>query len=328
MRIGHVDLDDRVLVLAELGNNHEGSVERARELVCGAGRCGADGVKLQTFRTSGFVRRSDTARYERYAGYELAPDAVVELAELARSLGLLFVSTPLDLESVALLAPLVDAFKIASGDNDFFALLEAVAATRKPVLLSTGMSELRHVEAALAALGGSEVAVLQCTSAYPAPPGEVNLAAIPLLADRFGRPVGYSDHTLGTTASLAAVALGARVIEKHFTLDKEQSEFRDHALSADPPELRTIVEGVREVESLLGQPVKAVQPSERETVAAARRSIVAARDLEAGETVEAEALTWLRPADGLPPGAEGQLLGRRLLRPVAAGEPIRPEDVA
>lgn len=327
MRIGDIDLDEQVLVVAEIGNNHEGSSAVAHELVRRASECGADAVKLQTFRTEAFVRPSDQERYERMRRFELAPEHLVELEREARLAGLLFVSTPLDLGSVSLLEPLVDAYKIASGDNDFVALLEAVAATGKPVILSTGLSDLERVERALTTLHGSDLVVLQCTSAYPAPPDEVNLSAIPLLAERLGHTVGYSDHTLGLAACLAAVAAGARLIEKHFTLDKEQSDFRDHRLSADPEELRALVEGVREVERLLGRREKALQPSECETAFAARRSIVAARDLAAGELIDAADLTWLRPADGLPPGEEGQLVARRLLHEVAAGEPIRPEDV-
>jgi sialic acid synthase SpsE len=258
--------------------------------------------------------------------FELSREVVEEVAELARSLGLLFLSTPLDLESVAMLEPLVDAYKIASGDNDFVPLLERVAASDKPVIVSSGLSDLAQIERAVAHFEGRELAVLQCTSAYPAPAEEANLAAISLLEDRFGCTVGYSDHTLGIEACVAAVAAGARVLEKHFTLDKERSDFRDHSLSADPPELSELVDRVRQTEALLGRPEKLVQPSESELTVAARRAIVAASDLAEGEVLAAEHLSWLRPADGLAPGEESRLLGRTLKRAVAAGDPIRAED--
>jgi N,N'-diacetyllegionaminate synthase len=327
MRIGELDLDERVLVVAEIGNNHEGDPAIARDLVRAAADAGADAVKLQTFRTPLFVRPSDRDRYERLSRFELPPETVEELERLARSLGLIFLSTPLDLESVAFLEPLVDAYKVASGDNDFWPLLEAVAATGKPTILSTGLSELAQVERAAALFGRDGLAVLQCTSAYPAPPEEANLAAIRLLADRLGCTAGYSDHTLGIEAAVAAVAAGARILEKHLTLDKERSDFRDHRLSADPPELRALVRRVREVEILLGRPEKTLQPSEAALAVAARRSIAAAADLPEGHRLTVHDLTWLRPADGLPPGEEGRLLGRDLRRPVERGEPIRPEDV-
>lgn len=327
MRIGGFETGARVLIVAEIGNNHEGDFGAAQELVREAAACGAGAVKLQTYRTPLFVRPVDRERYERMSRFELPPEQVEELAGLARSLGLLFLSTPLDLESAALLEPLVDAYKIASGDNDFLALLEAVAATGKPAILSTGLSDLAQVERATQLFRGRELAVLHCTSAYPAPPEEANLAAIRLLAERLGCTVGYSDHTLGVEACAAAVAVGARILEKHFTLDKERSSFRDHRLSADPPELRELVTRVRRVETLLGKPEKAVQPSEEGLAVAARRSIVAAADLPAGHTVGPEDLTWLRPADGLRPGDEGLLLGRRLRRAVSLGETLLPADV-
>lgn len=328
MRIGEFDTDERVLVVAEIGNNHEGDADAARELVRRAAECGADAVKLQTFRTDLFVRPADRERYERMRRFELAPELVEELGELARSFGVLFVSTPLDLESAELLEPLVDAFKIASGDNDFVPLLERVAASGKPVILSTGLSDLEGVERAAGHFAGSELAVLQCTSAYPAPPEEANLAAIPMLAGRLGCTVGYSDHTLGVEACAAAVAAGARVIEKHFTLDKEASDFRDHKLSADPPELEELVARVRRAEALRGTPEKSMQPSEEALAVAARRAIVAAKDLPEGHEIGRADLTWLRPADGLAPGEESRLVGRTLTRAVAAGETVVPEDTA
>lgn len=328
MRIGDRDTGARVLVVAEIGNNHEGDVGAARELVRLAAEAGADAVKLQTYRTALFVRPADADRYARLERFELPPASVAELQRLARELGLLFLSTPLDLEAVALLEPLVDAYKIASGDNDFWPLLDAVRATRKPVVVSTGMSTLEGVARAVDRLRGSEVALLQCTSAYPAPEHEANLAAIGLLAARFRVTVGYSDHTLGIDACVAAVAAGARIVEKHFTLDKARGGFRDHQLSADPDDLRELVRRVRDVETLLGRPEKTVQPSEEETVRAARRSVVAARDLEAGHAVAWEDLVWLRPRDGLAPDEAGDILGATLVRAVAAGEPIRRQDVS
>lgn len=330
MRIGGFDTDERVLVVAEIGNNHEGDPAAARELVRRAAEAGAQAVKLQTFHTPRFVRRRDEARFAQLSRYELEPPIVEELAALARSLGIVFMSTPLDLPSVDLLEPLVDAYKIASGDNDFLPLLERVGATGKPVIVSTGLVSLSGARAAVEALkrsGAADVGVLHAVTAYPAPPESVNLAAIAVLERELGCTVGYSDHTLGNEACAAAVAAGARIVEKHFTLDHDHSDFRDHKLSADPAELRDLAKRVAATETLRGRPVKAMQSVEEEIAPAVRRSIAAARDLSAGHRIELADLAWLRPRDGLAPGEEGKLLGRALRRAVPMGESILEEDV-
>lgn len=330
MRIGSFDTDERVLVVAEIGNNHEGDPEVAAELVRAAAAAGAGAVKLQTFSAAGFVRARDTARFEQISRYEL-DDAVVEgLAGLAHSLGLLFLSTPLDLDSVDLLEPFVDAYKIASGDNDFLPLLERVARSGKPAILSTGLVDLEGARAAKRALedhAAGEVAVLHAVTAYPTPAEAVNLAAIGTLIRELGGTIGYSDHTLGNEACVAAVALGARILEKHFTLDHDHSDFRDHKLSAEPDELRELVERVVLVEALLGSPEKTVQPVEAEIAQAVRRSIAAGRDLPEGHVLEWDDLAWLRPRDGLAPGEEDKLLGRALKRDIPMGESIGEDDV-
>lgn len=327
MRIGSFDTDDRVLVVAEIGNNHEGEIAVARELVEAAADAGADAVKFQTFRTAAFVSPSDEERYERMSRFELSPDAFAELAELAHSRSLLFLSTALDLESVDALAPIVDAYKVASGDVDFVPLLERIAGTGLPVVISTGQSELPEIERAVAALGGG-VAVLHCVSSYPAPDDELNLRAIAVLAERLpGCTIGFSDHTTGLDAGPLAVAAGARIVEKHVTLDRNFSAFRDHALSLEPAELRELVERIRRAEALLGVADKSVQPSERDARTAIRRSIAAARPLPAGHVLALGDLVWTRPADGLQPGEEGLVVGRALRRAVEQGEHIRADDV-
>jgi N,N'-diacetyllegionaminate synthase len=331
MRIGAHDTAQKVLVVAEIGNNHEGNFENAQRLVRAAAGCGVDAVKFQTFRTKWFTSGADPVRFERLRRFELTFDEFAALERLARELRLLFVSTPLDLESANFLEPLVDAFKIASGDNDFWPLIDRVCRSPKPLIVSTGMASLEQLERTrdfvFARKAQNDVAFLHCVSAYPAPPEQVNLAVIPLLRDRLRCTIGYSDHAMGADASLASVALGARIIEKHFTLDKRFSDFRDHQLSADPDEMSYIVKHVRAVEVLLGRAEKRLQPAEEPVVVAARRSITAAADLPKGHKLVAENLTWLRPRNGLPPGEEGQLVGRTLKRALAFGEPIRLDDV-
>ncbi len=327
MRIAGFDTDERVLVVAEIGNNHEGDLAVARGLVEAAAEAGADAVKFQTFRVDAFVSPSDAERYERMSRFELSPEAFAELAELAHERSLAFLSTPLDLDSVGALAPIVDAYKIASGDIDFFPLLEAVAGTGKPVVISTGQSEPAEIERAVGVFGGG-VGVLQCVGSYPAPDAEINLRAIGVLAGLLpGCTIGFSDHTAGLDAAPLAVACGARIVEKHFTLDRDYSDFRDHALSADPAGLRELVVRIRHAEELLGVPEKSVQPSERDARVAVRRSVAAGRALPAGHRIEAADLIWTRPADGLRPGDEDGVVGRTLRRDLIQGEHLRPDDV-
>ncbi|UGS38718.1 N-acetylneuraminate synthase family protein [Capillimicrobium parvum] len=330
MRIGACDTAVRPLVIAEIGNNHEGDPEVAAHILDAAADAGAGAVKLQTFDVRWFVRPSEPDRLARYGGFQLSADEVRGLAERARSRGLLFLSSPLDLGSVDVLEPLVDAYKVASGDNDFWPLLERIGATGKPVVLSAGLVDIegvRRAKAALEAAGSGEVAVLHCVTAYPTPPASVNLAAMATLREAIGGTVGYSDHTLGVDACVAAAALGAEILEKHVTLRHDYSDFRDHQLSVDPGELAELVRRVDEVRTLVGEPGKAPQPEEEALRAAVRRSIVAAGEFEAGHVLGPGDLTWLRPRDGLAPGQEDLLLGRALRRAVAFGETIRVEDV-
>lgn len=336
VRIGHIELGGRPLVVAELGNNHEGDAGVARELIHVAADVGADAVKLQTFRVDDFVRPGDERRYQQLARFELSPHEVQALAEVAHEAGLLFVATPLDLPSVELLEPLVDAFKVASGDNDLLPLLDRLADTERPLIVSTGLLELDGVRAVKERIEGrreergsaADLAFLHAVTAYPCPPEQVNLAAIPMLARELRCPIGYSDHTLGFEACVLAATLGARILEKHVTLSHDFSDFRDHTLSATPDELRELVCAVGRAQVLLGSSAKEPQPAEEELRTAVRRAIVAARDLAAGGVIAEADLTWMRPRDGLPPGQEALLIGQRLRRAVARGEAILEEHLA
>lgn len=325
----------KVLVVAEIGNNHEGDFEVARELVRIAADCGVDAVKFQTFKTRHLVSERDSARFERLSSFELSFGQFEELQALAKSLDLLFVSTPFDLASAAFLADLVDFYKIASSDNTFWPLLDTVSQTGKPMVLSTGLAGLEEIEKSKSFIEehwqaircSSALAVLHCVSCYPVPEDQASLASIPFLKDRLGGIVGYSDHTLGLTACLTAVALGARIIEKHFTLDKQHSDFRDHQLSADPEEMKLLVDGVARVTRMLGVPGKTIQPCEAESKTLIRRSIVAAGDFPQGHRLALDDLTWIRPGGGCPPGTEDQLLDRTLNRSISFGEPIILSDL-
>jgi len=337
MKIGGIDLDREVLVIAEIGNNHEGSFALAEEMVGLAAESGAQAVKFQTFKSEHYVSRKDTDRFNRLKSFELGDRAFERLAAQARKAGLLFISTPFDLESARFLGPLVDAYKVSSSDNVFYPLLGKIAEAGKPVILSCGLAGLEDIAYSAAFLrqawkrsGGKpqpDLAVLHCVTAYPVPPEEANLGAIRAMQG-LGLTVGYSDHTLGIDAAVLSVALGARIIEKHFTLDKNHSSFRDHQISADPAEMGLLVRKVKEATVLLGSGEKIPQQSELKNLTAVRRSIVAVRDMDAGETLCWEDLTWTRPAGGLAPGNEATLLGRRLGRPLKQGDWITPDAFA
>lgn len=336
MRLGKASTDERPLVVAEIGNNHEGRFDVAEKMVREAAAAGVDAVKFQTFKTELFTAPVDPARIARLRGFELAHEQFAELGRVARSLGVGFFSTPLDLESARFLAPRVDAFKIASGDNDFVQLIDYACESGKPVIVSTGMTDLEavatieeRVRRAWARHGveGAELALLHCVSAYPVPVEQANVAAVATLRSRFPRAiVGYSDHTTGVDACLLAVALGARIVEKHFTLDKNFSDFRDHQLSADPAEMRDLVRRVREASALLGDGVKRVMACEGPVAAVARRSVSAARDLAAGHVVAADDLVCLRPAGGLTPERLASVVGKTLSRALSRGEQPRETD--
>jgi N,N'-diacetyllegionaminate synthase len=333
MKIGPWDTLEQVIVIAEIGNNHEGDPKLAIEMVTRAAEAGAHVVKFQSIEPEKLVSPQQTERVAQLKRFQLSPYDVASLATLANEKGVVFMSTPFHLDAVDELDPLVPAFKIASGDNEFLPLIEKVAATGKPILMSCGLADLDTIKASQDAIrhvwcergNGSSIALLHCVSSYPTPPEEANLLAIRALAE-IADVVGYSDHVLGIDACVAAAALGARVIEKHFTVDKNQSDFRDHQLSADPAEMAELCARVARVNVMLGDGSKRNMPCEAGMLAAAKRSLAAARDLSAGATIAANDITWLRPGGGLQPGNESAVIGRQLKRQISAGNQILPED--
>jgi N,N'-diacetyllegionaminate synthase len=335
VRIADFDTDERVLVIAEIGNNHEGDFAAAEEMLHLAAEAGADAVKFQAIVPEHLVPPSQPERLAQLRRFQLQPEQFAALKSDADRAGVLFMCTPFDLPGVAMLDPLVPAFKVSSSDNDFFPLIEAVARTGKPIVLSSGLADLDAVSRSVDVIRtvwretgtvGDPLAVLHCAVSYPTPPEEVHLAAIRELST-LGMTVGYSDHALGIEAAVLSVAAGARAVEKHFTSDKHRSDFRDHLLSADSAEFRSMVERIREADVLLGRGAKRVQPTEAQAASAVRRSIAAARDLTVGETVSFGDLAWLRGPRGFRPGDEDRVVGRRLVRDIAEGEFLRPEDV-
>lgn len=337
MKIGTLDTEKRIIIVAEIGNNHEGSFNEAIELIKRAAQAGADAVKFQTCVPELFVSSKDPKRRHQLHKFRFSFEQFRNLAKVATDEGIIFFSTPLDLESAAFLNDIQPVFKISSGDNNFYPLIDMIAGYRKPIILSTGLLDLPGVQKTTRRLTDAwqhcadtpGLAVLHCVASYPVPDEQTNLASIQVLQRALPSViVGYSDHTLGTRACELSVAAGARIIEKHFTLDKTRSTFRDHQLSADPRDLKEMVGRIRDAEKMFGKADKMTQLCEQPMTTAIRRSIAARRALAAGTMLSMEELTWLRPGGGIPPGEEQKLLGRILKRDLAEGELVHEADVA
>lgn len=313
-------------VIAEAGVNHDGSVEMARRLVDVAAEARADAIKFQTFKAATLVSRRapkaayqqastgvDESQLEMVKRLELPFSAFREIADRCRERGILFLSTPFEEESATFLDGLgVPAFKIPSGEITNLPLLAHVASMGKPMIVSTGMANLAEVEAAVRTIedaGNRQLILLHCVSAYPADPADANLRAMRTLSSAFGVPTGFSDHTPGTTVALAAVALGACVVEKHFTLDRSLPG-PDHAASLEPAELSALVKEIRTVEAALGSGNKVPVTGELDTAAVARKSLVTAREIPAGTALTADVIAIKRPGTGLPPRMLMELVGR------------------
>ena len=314
-------------VIAEAGSNHNRDLAIAKRLIDVSAEAGADAVKFQTYsgsriysknaRSKFLAEVSDESPAELLERIALPREWHAELAEHARRRGIDFFSSPFDHEAVAELAELgVPLLKIASGEIVDLPLIRAAAATGRPLIISTGMATLNEVEDAVVAAsegGAPAVGLMQCTSVYPAPVERVNLRAMDTLRERFGVPVGLSDHTTGTAVAIAAAALGAAFVEKHITLDRAM-EGPDHAFAIEPDELRTMVQGIREAQLALGDGAKeGPGPEEREeNYTLARRSLIAARDLPAGTVLQREMLTVKRPGSGIAPKFLDEVIGRTL----------------
>lgn len=336
MKIGSHDLAEKTLVIAEIGGNHNGSFEIAQEMVKKAAENGADAVKFQTYRAEGIVTRTapshvpnlvkGQSQFERYKNLEFSKKQYQELNELAKQLGVIFLSSVFDEECADMIDELVPAFKIASGDLTNIPLIRHVIKKGKPVILSTGMASIAEIRETINEIPKDLLIVLHCVSKYPAPIEIANLKTIPYLKKELDVPVGYSDHTLGNTACIASVVLGAVIVEKHFTLDKNQ-EIGDHRLSAEPQDLKCMVEEIRRVEAALGHYGKKVDAAEMETRKLARRSLVARMSIPEGTVLNKEMLISLRPALGISPNHIDQVVGKRTARSIEKDTPLNDEDI-
>lgn len=316
----------KVVIIAEAGVNHNGDIEIAKKLVDVAVESGADYVKFQTANLDSIVSKSakmseyqiknigvETSQKEMLNKLLLPYEAFEELYEYCKEKNIAFLSTPFDIESIDFLNDLgVPFWKIPSGEITNYPYLKHIGQTRKPVVMSCGMSTLEEVEAAIRVLkenGSIEISILHCNTDYPTKMADVNLRAMECLKERLGVSVGYSDHTLGTEVSIAAVALGAEIIEKHFTLDRSM-EGPDHICSLEPLELKQMVQAIRNVELALGKKEKKVMDSERKNISVVRKSIVCKKKVICGEIITEDMLTTKRPGTGINPMLWEQVLGR------------------
>lgn len=334
-KIGH---NHPVYIVAEVSANHRQDFDRAEEIVRAAAAAGADAVKLQTYTPDTLTLDCDRPEFQIGAGslwagrtlYDLYGEAYTpwdwqpNLNAVAMLLGIQCFSTPFDDTAVDFLESMrVPAYKISSFELVDTGLLRKVAGTGKPVIMSTGMATEKEIAAAVATLrqaGCRQLALLKCTSAYPAGPEDMNLRTIPDMAERFGVPVGLSDHTTGIAVPVAAVALGACIIEKHITLSRSEGGV-DAAFSLEPAEFRQMVEAVRTVEKALGRVSYEPAPGE-EASRAFRRSLFVVRDMKAGEVFTRENVRSIRPGHGLEPAKLDEILGRRATRDIARGTPL------
>ncbi|MEG0655443.1 MAG: N-acetylneuraminate synthase [Mucinivorans sp.] len=321
------------LIIAEAGVNHNGSIDTARRLIDVAGAAGVDYVKFQTFKADRLVSRSaqkaqyqqdnmagaDTSQYAMLRALELSPADHYELIEHCRSKNVAFFSTAFDLESIDFLSSLdMPMWKVPSGEITNFPYLRKIGQTQKPVILSTGMATMGEIEDAINVLTRfgtprAQITLLHCTTEYPTPKAEVNLRAMQTMNRVFGLRVGYSDHTQGIEIPVAAVAMGACVIEKHFTLDRAM-QGPDHLASIEPIELEQMVAQIRNVEQALGDGVKQATLSEKPNIVVARKSIVAARAIKKGERLTEENITVKRPACGISPMEWERVVGQVAVR--------------
>ncbi|MDI7189572.1 N-acetylneuraminate synthase [Leptospira santarosai] len=323
----------KTLIIAEAGVNHNGDLELARKLIDVAANAGADIVKFQTFEAERLVTKSAKkadyqnsatgnaaeSQYEMLKKLELSKENHEKLIQYCKQTGIEFLSTAFDLQSLAFLEQLnLSRYKIPSGEITNLPYLQKIGSSGKPIILSTGMSTLGEIESALLVLETTgakrnEITVLHCNTEYPTPYSDVNLSAMKSIADAFKIKVGYSDHTSGIEVSVAAVALGASVIEKHFTLDRSLPG-PDHKASLEPNELKTMVRSIRNVELSLGDGIKKPSNSELKNISIARKSIVAASSIKAGEIFTRENLTTKRPGDGISPMRFDEVIGLKAKR--------------
>lgn len=315
MKLMNLNKLKKTFIIAEIGNNHEGSFNVACKLIQEAKRAGVDAVKFQTFETKNYINRNDVRRFKRLKKFQLTKDEFYKLSLLAKNNNLKFISTPFDINSAIFLSKIVDCFKISSGDNNYYQLIEQVLKFKKNTIISTGLLNYKDTINLYKFIKrskshNSKIAFLHCVSSYPVNDLEANLLSISFLKKKLPITIGYSDHTLGINAAIAASVLGAKIIEKHFTLDNNYSKFRDHQLSLNPINMKYLVESIRSIESMMGKEQKVVQPSEKKNLSSMRRSLYLSRDIDKNSKIKVKDINIIRPFASLEPIDLNKIIGK------------------
>jgi len=305
----------KTFIIAEIGNNHEGSFNVACKLIKEAKKAGVDAVKFQTFETKNYINQNDFERFERLEKFELTKEEFYKLSLLAKDINLKFISTPFDINSAIFLNKIVDCFKISSGDNNYYQLIEQVLKFKKNTIISTGLLNFKgtinlYKFIKKLKFDNSKIAFLHCVSSYPAEDKEANLLSISLLKKNFPFTIGYSDHTLGIHAAIAATVIGAKIIEKHFTLDNNYSKFRDHQLSLNPVNMKHLVDSIRSIEYMMGKEQKIIQPSEKKNIFSMRRSLYLSKNINKNSKIKVKDVSIVRPFVSLEPFDLNKVVGK------------------
>ncbi|ABR56006.1 N-acetylneuraminate synthase [Methanococcus aeolicus Nankai-3] len=338
----YIGENEPVFIIAEAGVNHNGDIELAKKLIDIASECGADAVKFQTFKAEKVVSKrapkaeyqtkntgTDESQYEMIKELELTEDDFYELYKYSKNKNIMFLSTPFDFESADYLDELMPLFKISSTDLNNLPFLEYIAKKKKPIILSTGMGTLGEIDEAINIIkkaNNNDIILLHCVTNYPASFESLNLRVIRTLKEAFKLPVGFSDHSLGIYAPISAVSLGATVIEKHFTLDKNLPG-PDHKASLSPEELKEMVSAIRSIEKALGNGIKRPTSEEEKIKKVARRSLVANVDIPKGATIKKEMIVIKRPGTGIEPKYLNEIMGKKVKRDIKIDEILKLGDI-
>jgi len=312
-------------IIAEIGNNHEGSFSNAKKLINEAKKTGVDAVKFQTFKTENYVNETEKKRFKRLKKFELSKKDFYKLYKFSKQKKLKFISTPFDIENAKFLGSFVDILKISSGDNNFFKLIDTVLSFKKPTIISTGLLNFNEIKNLVKFVKKKrfplkKLTLLHCVSAYPVNDMEANLKSIEFLRKKLPVKIGYSDHTLGSIAPIIATAYGAEVIEKHFTLDKNFSNFRDHQISADKKEMKKIVLDTNRAYLMLGKFEKKISLSEKKNKSSMRRSIYARHNLYQNKKISFGDLKIVRPFLGRCPNFLSKILNKKIKKNIKKNE--------
>jgi sialic acid synthase SpsE len=316
--------------VAEAGLNHNGDLNIAKHLIDEAFNCGADAIKFQTYKTSEFLTKN-SEYLDFFENVELSYEEFKELNDYSKNIGITFFSAPFDINSAEFLIKLgVPCFKIASSDLTNHPLIQRVAKTKTPLIISTGLSTMKEVENAVNTCmneGNNKIILLHCIANYPTLPNEVNLSSMKTIKKKFNLPVGFSDNGDSNLVDLVAVSMGANIIEKHFTLDKN-FEGPDHSFSIEPKNLKMLIQQIRQIELMKGDGIKVPQKSEKENINAIRKSIYANKEISKGESLGEENISIKRPAISIQPEFYNEIVGRKVNKNIKIDEPINWQDLA